>query len=125
EILLARLEPADAQAAHRQRLDVERLVAERVGNLEQGEIVADVGPVEGGVVTDEDGPRLAWTPLRLDEFAQVAHRPGRFRALLFQVLARNSVDRHRLFLEGASDRLQLDIEAIRPGTVGATREGHR
>src|SRR5436309_4754781 len=110
EVLLAGLEPADPQAAHGQRLEVERLVSERVGDAELGEVVADVGPVEADVVTHEHGASDGGGAA-LDEIPQVAHRPVGRRPLSLQPFARDAVDRHRLRVEGAADRLQLNVEA--------------
>ena len=112
ELILAGLVPADAQPPHRQGLDVERLVSERVRQPVHDIVVADVRPVEGGVVTDEHGPPVVAAHPRPDELAERPHRLIGRGSLGLQVLAGNAVHRHRLAVETAADRLQLDIEAL-------------
>ena len=112
EILLVRVEPADSEPPHRQRLDVERLVPEGVGDLEELVVVADEGPVEDGVVADEDGPVGGSAQARPDEPAEVPHRPIRRDPISLETLARDAVHGHSTRVEAWSDRLELDVETL-------------
>ena len=74
EVFLGCFRPRNSESSHRQALRVDALVAKRILHPKVLEVEREVGPVEDGVVTDEDRSLARAFVLLLDPGAERLQR---------------------------------------------------